>query len=217
MKNKTILSIMLSLLVSFSLCFSSFNISTAATVAKKPLYSKVLVAIDAGHGGSDGGACANGIREENINLAVALKVNKKLRAYGFKTIMTRSKDTNVSINNRWKKANNSKADLFVSIHSNGASNKSAYGIETLYRQSKTFAQLLQNNIISTTKAKSRGLKKRTNLGVINYSKMPTALVELGFVTNAKEAKNLNSNSYQEKLANGIVKGIIQYTNQKIRK
>lgn len=212
MKKKTILSMTLCLLVSFSMCFLSPNTSTAAKS-----YSKYKVAIDAGHGGHDGGACANGVREEDINLAIALKVNKKLKAYGFKTVLTRSKDTFISPKNRYLIANKNKANLFVSVHSNSASNKSAYGIETLYRQSKTFAQYLQNNIIGTTKAKNRGLKKRTDLAVINGSKMPTALVEVGFVSNAKEAKNLKSNAYQEKLANGIVKGIIQYADKQMRK
>ena len=72
-------------------------------------------------------------------------------------------------------------------------------------------------MINETGAKSRGLKYRTDLAVLNGTKMPSALVEVGFISNASESSKIGSNSYQEKLATGIVKGITKYTDNNIKK
>ena len=192
------------------------NSGSSNLPSSKPLYSKVKVVIDAGHGGTDPGAVANGRQEKDIVLSISKKVNNKLKSLGFQTIMTRSTDTYVTLSNRYTIANNNKADLFVSVHANSGAS-SASGIETLYKNYKTLADNIQTSIINETGAKSRGLKYRTDLAVLNGTKMPSALVEVGFISNATESSKIGSDSYQEKLATGIVKGITKYTDKNISK
>ena len=192
------------------------NSGSSNLPSSKPLYSKVKVVVDAGHGGTDPGAVANGRQEKDIVLSISKKVNSKLKSLGFQTIMTRTTDTYVTLSNRYSIANNNKADLFVSVHANSGAS-SASGIETLYKNYKTLADNIQTGMINETGAKSRGLKYRTDLAVLNGTKMPSALVEVGFISNASESSKIGSNSYQEKLATGIVKGITKYTDNNIKK
>lgn len=95
---------------------------------------KFVVVIDAGHGGTDPGAIAANkrLKEKDINLAIALKLGKKIQQKhpDTKVIYTRSKDVFVKLNDRAKIANKAKADLFISIHTNAAENRSANGTET---------------------------------------------------------------------------------------
>lgn len=192
------------------------NSGSSNLPSSKPLYSKVKVVVDAGHGGTDPGAVANGRNEKDINLSVSKKVNTKLKSLGFQTIMTRSTDTYLTLSSRYTIANSNNADLFVSIHANSGAS-SASGIETLYKNYKTFADNIQNGMLDETGAKSRGLKYRSDLAVLNGTKMASALVEVGFVSNSAESSKIGSDSYQEKLATGIVKGIAKYTDNNIKK
>lgn len=184
--------------------------------SSKPAYSKVKIVVDPGHGGHDSGAVGNGLKEKDIILSVSKKVNSKLKSLGFQTIMTRSTDTYISLSERYNIANRNNADMFVSIHVNSGSS-SASGIETLYKNYKTIANDIQNGLINETGAKSRGLKYRSDLAVLNGTRMPSALVEMGFISNSPEASKLSTSSYQDKIATGIVKGIAKYTDNNIRK
>ena len=195
---------------------SNSSSSNSGLVSSKPLYSKVKVVVDAGHGGKDPGAIGNGLKEKDIVLSISKKVNSKLQSLGFKTVMTRSNDTYIPLSQRYSIANNNNADLFVSIHANSAG-ATANGIETLYKSSKALAQSIQTQLINQTGANSRGLKYRTDLAVLNGTKMPSALVEVGFVSNASEASKIGNNSYQEKLATAIVNGLAKYTDGNINK
>lgn len=192
------------------------NSGSSNLPSSKPLYSKVKVVVDPGHGGTDPGAVANGRKEKDIVLSISKKINSKLKSLGFQTIMTRSTDTYITLSKRYSIANSNNADLFVSVHANSASS-SASGIETLYKNYKTLANNIQDGIIDTTGAKSRGIKYRSDLAVLNGTKMPSALVEVGFISNASESSKIGSDSYQEKLATGIVKGITKYTDNNINK
>ena len=196
---------------------SNSSSSNSGLVSSKPLYSKVKVVVDAGHGGTDPGAIGNGLKEKDIVLSISKKVNSKLQSLGFKTVMTRSNDTYISLSQRYSIANNNNADLFVSIHANSASATNANGIETLYKGSKALAQSIQTQLINQTGANNRGLKYRTDLAVLNGTKMPSALVEVGFISNASEASKIGNNSYQEKLATAIVNGLAKYTDGNINK
>jgi len=91
------------------------------------------VVIDAGHGGSDPGAIgAGGLREKDVTLAVALDLEERLVARGFRVVMTRRRDATLSLEERTALAEGSGGDVFVSIHVNAAPRKSAHGIETYY-------------------------------------------------------------------------------------
>ena len=128
--------------------------------------------------------------------------------------MTRSTDVYVTLSERYSIANRNNADLFVSVHLNSATS-SADGIETLYRNSKTFANDIQTEMINATGARNRGIKQRTDLAVLNGSKMPATLVETGFISNGNESSKLATTSYQDKLATSITKGIAKYTDSNL--
>lgn len=195
---------------------SDSNENQNSNLVSKPLYSKVKVVVDAGHGGTDPGAVANSKKEKDIVLSVSKKVNNKLKALGFQTIMTRTTDVYVTLSNRYSIANNNNADIFVSVHANSGAG-SASGIETLYKNNKTLADNIQSGVINRTGGKSRGLKYRTDLAVLNGTKMPSALVEVGFISNQSESVKIANDSYQDKLAVGIVDGISKFTDNNIKK
>ena len=174
-------------------------------------YYKVF--IDAGHGGTDPGALGYGYRESDLNLQVAKKVESKLKSKGIDVKMSRSSDIFYSLSERAEMANDYGADAFVSIHQNSAEAKSANGIETYYNRKKEEDRPLSNDIqkqvISQTGANNRGVKN-AEFTVLVKSKMISALVECGFVTNELEVKKLSDSSYQDKLATGIANGIEEY-------
>ena len=179
--------------------------------AKSRGYYKVF--IDAGHGGTDPGALGYGYRESDLNLQVAKKVESKLKSKGIDVKMSRSSDIFYSLSERAEMANDYGADAFVSIHQNSAEAKSANGIETYYNRNKEEDKPLSNDIqtqvISQTGANNRGVKN-AEFTVLVKSKMISALVECGFITNELEVKKLSDSSYQDKLATGIANGIEEY-------
>ncbi len=111
-----------------------------------------VIVIDPGHGGRDAGAVANGYKEKNINLAVALKVANILKSFGYEVILTRSGDEYVSLSKRSRIANKSNADIFVSIHCNASGDGKAGGLETYFlSESRTSEEravaILENSAI----------------------------------------------------------------------
>ncbi|HOD93692.1 MAG TPA: N-acetylmuramoyl-L-alanine amidase [Clostridia bacterium] len=175
------------------------------------------VVIDAGHGGFDPGAVSGSVYESKINLSVAKKVEKILCDKGIKVFMTRNTDEYVGLYERAHIANKIQASLFISIHSNAFANSNLKGIMTLVYPSsdqsnnssgKTLGMKIHKNLISKTDAIDRGIIDRPNLVVLNSTKMPAALVECGFMTNPDELYLLQTDEYQNILAQGIAQGII---------
>lgn len=182
------------------------------------IFNGKVIVIDAGHGGRDSGAEGNGLREKDITLDIALRVKKLLEEKGFAVIMTRDRDVYPSLKERTDLANNAKADIFVSIHVNSGGGT---GIETWWhdkapepQKRQLLATYIQNELIAATGAKNRGVKsptpKKGNFHVTRETKMPSALVEVGFIDNASDAAKLAQSSYRQKIAKGIVEGIIKY-------
>lgn len=175
-----------------------------------------IIVVDAGHGGSDSGATGNGLVEKKLTLEVALKTQLKLEELGYKVIMTRTADVYPSLADRYKLANANKADAFISIHFNSATATSATGIETLYStkndQNKEFAKAVQDEVIKSTGAKRRPneLVERNGLAVLKGTTGLSSLVELGFISNLKDAQEIKTDSYLEKCATGIANGIHKF-------
>ena len=174
--------------------------------------SKVIF-IDAGHGGSDPGAIGNGLNEKDINLDLAIRTQRLLENAGFTVIMTRTTDTYLSLQERTSLANNSNADLFLSIHVNSGGGQ---GIETWWyskgpeaSKSQILANNVQSEVIKETKTNNRGVKDK-NLHVNRESKMPSALVEVGFIDNANDAAKLKQETYKNQVVKGIVNGIKKF-------
>ena len=185
-----------------------------------PSDGKARIAIDPGHGGSDPGAVGiGGLQEKELNLAVALKVETLLKQMGIEVVMTRRDDTFPSLSQRVDIAVNQKADAFVSIHGNSAT-ASASGTETYYSMastradsSKQLATFIQKRLVPALGTKDRGVKTANYL-VIYKTPLPSALVELGFISNNSDAKKLASDEYRNKAAEAIALGIQDYYNWK---
>ena len=179
-------------------------------------YYKVF--IDPGHGGQDSGAVGNGNYEDELNLAVAKKVEQKLRSKGIEVKMSRYSDEFISLSDRAKMANQYAPDVFISIHQNSSDSMSANGTETYYHTRKGeyshYAQNIQSSAINETGSRNRGIKS-ANFAVLRETNMPSALFESGFITNPTESANLANPNYQEKLADGIANGIERYLKDNI--
>lgn len=186
---------------------------TATTGKTITTNSNYRVFIDAGHGGSEPGACANGLKEKDLTLAIALKVQRILQGQGIEVVMRRTTDTYLNFRDISAVANNSGADAFASIHINSATTTAAYGIETYYGtnrfDSKPLAESVQKQLIKSTGAYDRGVKIN-DYNVVEDTIMPSILTECGFISNKSEAIKMSTNSYQELLASGISKGITNY-------
>ena len=183
--------------------------------------NKKIVVIDIGHGGNDQGTQSLDKQkmEKDITLQIGSKVIEKLeKDKSIKVIATRTTDEYISLKERNKIEAENNADLFVSIHANatGDSSSSTEGVETFYWKnddmSYKLAKSIHNNIISSVGAVDRGIK-RGNYQVLRDSSCPSVLIETRFLTNYKESVNLSKNSYQNKLANAIVKGIQEYISE----
>lgn len=172
------------------------------------------IVIDPGHGGSDAGAAREGITEKDINLSIALKVQQLLQEKGVNVVMTRVNDTKVSLETRVQMSNDSRADLFVSIHQNALEDHVTYGIETWFEkasaESKQLAEVVQSSVSESTNGKDRGTKSRHSLYVLQNTKAPAVLVECGFISSDTERSLLQDDTYQGAIAEGIVKGIEKY-------
>lgn len=166
------------------------------------------VVIDAGHGGSDAGATNKGLYEKTATLATAKILATKLKSLGHTVIMTREDDRFVTLANRCSISNNAKTDLFISIHCNSSTNKTAQGIETwkCVGTNNPVAIAVQKNLIEMTGAKNRGVKDGT-FYVLKHTKARALLVEMGFISNEEEKLKLFNTDYQETVANAIIKGI----------
>lgn len=191
--------------------------SANVTLLSKPNKAKVCIVIDAGHGGNSSPGCIfDGVYERNICLQIAKKVKTKLVDNGYDVIMTREKDMDLTLKERIDIANNTEAMVFVSIHQNSLENDSTtQGIETWYNPnkdncSKVLAKQIQSEIINTTGAEDKGIKESTEFAVIRDTKMASCLVETGFLSSTEERRKLCTNEYQNKIAEGIVNGIIKY-------
>lgn len=168
--------------------------------------------LDAGHGGKDPGALGNGIKEKDINLSVALKVGEILKKHNLEVIYSRTTDVFLELSERTAKANKSNADIFVSIHCNAAENVSAKGVETFSypgsNKGTALAKCIQDSIISSKIYTIDRKIKTANFAVLRQSNMPSALIELAFITNVEDAKILKDK--QDELAIAIAKGICRY-------
>ncbi len=213
---------------------SSVTPGVPSTAPSTPVQPEIVIppsrsiTIDPGHGGSDPGAIfkdENGTvwEEADINLAVSLKVRDILVANGVHVVMTRTTDEYVVRRDRPELANSEKTALFISIHTNSVENaEKANGIETWGSletgvplagvTDKSFAQNVQNSVIAHTGATNRGIKDSVTLTVLVYSVMPSVLIEVGFITNEEERAKMFTESYRNKLAQGIAEGILKTFN-----
>lgn len=176
--------------------------------------------IDAGHGGTDPGAVGNGVTEQYVNLNVAAELARLLRQGGYQVLEYRTTPTenvlpgkNDDLRNRAAMANSWGADYFISIHTNSAPNPAADGFEAyVYRLDSTAAALAQSIVdaMAAQLGSRPGGVRQANFAVLRRSRMPAALLELGYLSNPTEALNLNSPAWQKAAARAIYDGIRAY-------
>ncbi|MDO4744217.1 MAG: N-acetylmuramoyl-L-alanine amidase [Clostridia bacterium] len=177
--------------------------------------------IDPGHGGPDPGAVGNGVTEEFVNLNVSLELARLLRNAGFDVRVYRTtsdenvlNDKNADLRNRAETANRWGADYFISIHTNSSERPAAQGVEAYVYRLGTTAERLADSIVDSVSENlgsvNRGVMQ-ANFAVLRRTDMPAVLVELGYLTNATEALNLNSPAWQRAVAAAIFEGIVNYT------
>lgn len=182
---------------------------------------KSVVVVDAGHGLPDGGAVGiNGTVEQEINLAVALKVCEVLEGKGIKVIMTRSTDNCLcentegksirkmkveDMNKRLDIIKKSNADLFISIHMNCFESEKVHGLRIFYDsthpETKELAEKMQQSMAEVTGAQTYAVKAaEQSLFLMKKPPVPSILAECGFISNADEEKKLNDEDYRARLA-----------------
>jgi N-acetylmuramoyl-L-alanine amidase len=174
---------------------------------------RFIVVIDPGHGGNDPGADGvSGIKEKEFTLSLSEKVYELLKKDpNFDPQMTRTDDTFVDLTDRAKFANDLHAEAFLSIHANFYKDSGVSGTETFYYSdsSSSLAEALHRNVVSAMGFKDREVRKR-KLKVLTNSDMPAALLEVGYLTNAKEEAAMISPDGQTRTAEAIVAGLKQY-------
>ena len=197
-------------------CGSSQTEAVVQRVHKREMIP--LVVIDAGHGAYDLGAHSSDYEEKGICLKAAMLLRKQLEKAGYRVLMTRSRDEFVPLKKRAEMANQARGQVLVSLHCNSAKNRLAKGVEIYYTQktepwrakkSKEMAQMVLSKILAETKAESRGIKD-ANFVVIKETKMPSILIEMGFLTNEEEQKRLKEPAYLEAMMQSVTSGLSAY-------
>lgn len=219
----------ISLLLGYDI-FKSY-ISTFAEFENSP-----LIVIDAGHGGEDGGTVSEkGYVEKDINLSISKKLSAFFTLCGYETIMIRDEDKMIydsgsstirskkssDLHNRTNIVNSYTNCLLLSIHQNHYTESKYSGAQVFYspnnESSVELAQLIQNSIVSTLqKSNTRQIKKSgSEIYLLYHSLAPAVMVECGFLSNTNEAELLISEQYQKKMSLAILKGTMEFINNKV--
>ncbi|MEN1969327.1 N-acetylmuramoyl-L-alanine amidase [Lentibacillus sp. N15] len=190
-----------------------FSIIVVCFIPKTVDAAAVRIFIDPGHGGSDPGATANGLKEKDLTLDIALRTRDILNeSYEGHTIkLSRTSDVTTSLAKRTRMANNWGANFFVSIHinSNNATGFESYIFDGNYgdkERTNAIRNSIHNEIVSQTGFKDRG-QKEENLHVLRESKAPAILTENGFIDNANDGSKLKKDAFINKIAQGHADGI----------
>lgn len=215
MKNK------LNILIIGLLLISALFINSEVK-ALLPLSGKIIL-VDAGHGGLDPGTTSHGVLEKDINLSISKYLELELTKVGATVILTRDGDYDLSspnahwrkksdFDNRIKLINESKGDLYLSIHLNYLTNTVYSGPQVFYNndENKKIAEVIQKYLNENLKSDRKTKKIPTNTYMYSKLNIPGVLIECGFLSNDTERNKLNEFSYQQKIASIIKDAIIDY-------
>lgn len=184
---------------------------------------KGIILIDAGHGGSDGGANGkSGTVEKDINLEISKKLKDKLVDEGYSVFLTREEDTSLAntkvadLDARCKMKKETNCDVFISIHQNKFESEKCFGAQVWYadnEKSNTIAGLIQESLKEKTednnKRVAKAAKKQYRILRDGYDGA-CVIVECGFLSNYNEEQKLKTDEHQLKLIDGIVCGVNKY-------
>jgi N-acetylmuramoyl-L-alanine amidase len=171
------------------------------------------IVLDAGHGGSDPGAVSGARLEKDDNLNLALAVQRRLEAGGQRVVMTRDRDVFVPLAERSAISDRNHADMFVSIHRNAATSPAANGVENFVYRNPTpretqNAQTVLDEVVRAGVQSDRGVK-RGDFAVLRNTRAPAMLLEMGFITNARDNQlfDQNFNAYADAITRGILRAL----------
>lgn len=220
----------LTLVVIFLLNNIFIPLGLHSNIVKAVEKKSITVLLDPGHGGIDSGAVSkDGIMEKDINLKISNKLKDKLLKKGYKVVMTRNEDKGLytdegrirkkkveDLDNRCKLKENSKCDIFISIHLNMFPQSKYYGAQVWYSKnenSRKLAGVLQKNLVndldnSNNRKEKAAFDSYKVLRCKDY--IPSVLIECGFLSNVEEKDKLLKDEYQDKIAECIEKSIDEY-------
>lgn len=175
----------------------------------------------------DGGGThglVTGLREAELNLRVALRLRPLLERAGVRVLLTRTRTAGTSMGNiaRARIANRARAGLFLRIHADGSTDRTARGTHTLYpalrrgwtedvyAASRRAARIVQSELVRALGFPDRGLQERSDFTGFNWADVPVVLAELGFMTNATEDRLLATAAYQRRAAIGLCRGTLRF-------
>ena len=224
-RRKIVLFICLSLCICGIIFASSSDIIQTNTTPA----TSMTVILDAGHGVPDYGTqSANGTTEQELNLAITLKLQQLLEQSGTKVILTRSDDNGIyeidkdsirtkkisDMKNRVYIGNNSNADIYVSIHMNYYTDSQYSGWQTFYqsksKNSKRLATIIQQSLNENIGQNKRVPMAIKGAYIMDKVEIPSVIVECGFLSNKSDEEKLKTDEYQATLAWGIYMGIQKY-------
>jgi N-acetylmuramoyl-L-alanine amidase len=195
----------LGVLISLAAC------KTVPTAVQDTSKSFSTVVVDAGHGGKDSGAYRRfGPPEKILALDVAKRVERKLRDADLNTVMTRSSDVFIPLDERVAIENSQNNAIFVSIHFNDSRRRGIHGFETYYHSpyASELANRIQAKLTTIPNSVNRGVHT-ANFRVLRLATQPAVLVECGFLSNRTEGHEARSTDYRDELADKIAEAIIE--------
>lgn len=177
---------------------------------------KVFIGI--GHGGKDPGATANGFKEKDLNLSIALACQAELIRHGVDVLTSRAKDENDDLTERIKECNAFNPDLAADIHNNAGGGD---GAEAFHHHGggtgKTLAENILDEVVEIGQ-NSRGTKTKLNssgqdyFGFIRETECPAVIVECAFVDNKKDIQIIDTAAEQKAMGVAIAKGMLKTLN-----
>lgn len=172
--------------------------------------SNLIIAIDAGHGGSNKGTTgiSTGIQEKDYTLLYAKELEKQLKLKKVKVIMTREKDTTLNMYERITTLNQENPDILLSIHFNSSSKDTISGVSTYYRYIgfRSLSQVILKSMLPI------GLKEFGNIGSFNFAlsgptDYPNCLIEVAFLSNKEDEKKIRNPLFRKQVAEKIILGL----------
>ena len=231
-KRSSILMVILILCVSFGI----FELYRTEEKQVFQTSAQCSVVIDAGHGGMDGGAVGTtGVLEKNLNLEVAKKLQNLVTDGGGTAFMTREEDLSLHTDSdttvreqkrsdltfRRSFSSNSGADAFISIHMNKFEQSQYRGAQIFYSKdpdSKRLAELIKKQLVPISeKSEGREIKEAYDtMFILQENKIPSVIVECGFLSNPEEEALLKTEDYQQKIAEAVYRGLCEFIQEKTK-